>query len=847
MAVFGKLSGMVNLQPEERASFRYLFLLSLITGIGLSFYFVAVNTFLIQKTSVSNLPFAYIISGLGGVLLIRIYQSRQRKAGIIRSYRECLAAFFVVALVVFFAYTRLGTNPGYAVYPAYFGFLFNMPFTIMFALSFSAICARLYNLAQSKRLLALVGTGEIVASITGYLSAPLISQLAGGPNVLLPVAAICILPAFIPISNLYSGNREKLNHLPAARASLKKLNMRFFLNERFYLLIAGVSIFSVAAIYFVDYSYLVTVRFMSSYSGLEIAAIVGFFFSIVKSGELAFSFMSGHILSSKGIKFAILLLPLLLAGCCMLAAAGGAGFRGNPVFILSFLFLAKFAERVIRKAISTPAIKVLYQVTGPDRLRIEATIEGLLNQVATILSGVLLLIISAVLPDEDPVWFLSVFSAICFVIFLLWSLLSLKLYDSYKKKVWSYLTEIRSEGPAKAAVEKPVFKIPGGGLLEQQPLWPGVLNQALDTVERSKAVRDIQPLTFYAASIVNHISAGDNLLLNRKLVSTYYSNDNFFYRLSVIRYFRSLEEKFPLKLFREFWDISDLMLKRELISLYTVHGGETPPGERFYFEELCQHYSNELIYALAAQHDLRDLEDSGLHTSLQEYTGLLISVLFGLLKTLYDKSAIQVIYETITTGDQDIESKLFAVELLDNTLTEPLKSKLIPIFEPAPFDQKIHKLQQFVPVYALEKTEQLRELLMKDFTLVDCQLKELCLSSYYTLTGDQKALKAFYASSIRNLREKAAQLLTNDPHSPLNAGRQLLNELESTYFLSGRQLTCLYNQATHLAGNRKERTAAFFKEQADHPYCISLGNTGGNVVFDTYALALMIDRNYSGA
>jgi hypothetical protein len=196
MAIIKGLSGVINLRPEEQKSFRSLFLLSLITGIGLSYYFVAVNSFLIQKASVSNLPYAYIISGLGGVLLIKIYQYRQQKKGIITSYRESVIAFFLVAAIVFIAFRRLGEHKDYAVYIAYLGFLFNMPFTIIFALSFSGICARLYNMAQSKRLLALVGTGEIIASIIGYLTAPLISQLTGSPNYLLILASKTFNPSF---------------------------------------------------------------------------------------------------------------------------------------------------------------------------------------------------------------------------------------------------------------------------------------------------------------------------------------------------------------------------------------------------------------------------------------------------------------------------------------------------------------------------------------------------------------------------------------------------------------------------------------------------------------------------
>lgn len=843
MAILGKA---MNLQPEERSAFRSLFLLSLITGIGLSYYFVAVNTFLIQKTSVSNLPFAYIISGLGGVLLIRIYQLRQRKAGIIRSYGECVAAFFVVALTVFFAYEKWGDDPKLAVYLAYFGFLFNMPFTIMFALSFSAICSRIFNLAQSKRLLALVGTGEIVASIAGYLSAPLIGRLAGGPTFLLPVAAIAILPAFFPIRRLYAENKTRLAHVVAAKAKLQKLGLAFFTRERFFLLIAGVSIFSVAAVYFVDYSYLITVRFMSSYSGIEIATIVGVFFSLVKAGELIFSFLSGYILSAKGVKFSILLLPLLLSGCFIFAAVGGVVFTDNPVFILSFIFLAKFAERVVRKAISTPAIKVLYQVTGPDRLRIEATIEGLLNQAATVLSGVLLLIVSRLLSGNDPSRFLAIVSVICFVLFLLWSFVSLKLYESYKKKVWQYLTEIRGSGETVLEkADRPVYALTDGGLLSGEPQWPVLLDEALIKVDRLKTDRDLKPLGYYSPAL-QHLSVDDMHLLNRKLASSYFVSDNFFYRLSVIRFFESESEKFTLRLFRECWDISDLLLKKELITLFNTHGEEPAENDQFYFEDICQEYSDELIYAFAAQYDLRDLEDAELYRELKAYIDLLVQVLFELLKVLYDRSAIQVIYEIITSDEhQDIESKLFAIELLDNTLNDSLKQKFIPIFEPAPFDQKIHRLQQFVPVSFESREERLKGLLMKDFTLVNPRLRELCLDQYFILTKDERVLSAFRASTLRNLRERAVALTLDEDEglAPEPVHSSIVPELEKTYALNRVQLTYLYNQGIHLLSGRKDRKAVVIKGQSENPYFVTLGNGAGGFVLDAYAVALLINKN----
>ena len=72
------------------------------------------------------------------------------------------------------------------------------------------------------------------------------------------------------------------------------------------------------------------------------------------------------------------------------------------------------------------------------------------------------------------------------------------------------------------------------------------------------------------------------------------------------------------------------------------------------------------------------------------------------IETVKEKG--QVIYEIITNHDnQDIENRLFALELLDSTLNKELKSRLIPIFEPASFDQKVTRLQQFVSVHSESK------------------------------------------------------------------------------------------------------------------------------------------------
>jgi hypothetical protein len=502
---------------------------------------------------------------------------------------------------------------------------------------------------------------------------------------------------------------------------------------------------------------------------------------------------------------------------------------------------------VIRKAISTPAIKVLYQVTGPDRLRIEATIEGVLNQVATVISGLLLLLFSGLFAGLEPLLFLSIISSVCFVLFLAWTGLSLKLHENYKKKIWAYLTEIRSDSSFKRKESQEIDIKNSGNIIasgDQQPLSEA-LKRALNAISESRKTGDISQLKSYSTGTLSHIESDDKDHLNRKIISSYYSTDNFFHRLLVINVLRAGGQQLSTKLLKELGEISDLQLKYELLLAYNLDTRKPESADIFYFENLCEKYCNELILAMSAQFDLQEIDDAELQSELKSYTDMLVRILFELLKVLYDPSAIQVIYEIITNEEnQDIENRLFALELLDNTLNDELKKRLIPIFEPAPFDQKIHRLQQFVPVHSESKEKKLKELLMKDFTLVNPGLKEACLVAYYNLTKDDSVLNAFFTSKIRNLHSKASQLLNNDDRSTKD---MMIAELKKTYNLSSLQCSYLFNQAVQIPRTKADKSGSSVKAKIDNPYSVNMGPANGGFILDAYALALFIDKNQSGA
>ena len=380
---FERLMRYAKLSPSEEKDFRLLFVQSLLSGFGASFFFVVVSTYFIKKTSVPSLPPAYILSGIFGYILITMYKKWQRKSGVVYSYTIGFTIYGLSALLLYVGRLVFNDASAVSVYIAYVGFVVVLPFASMQALGFSTICLRVFNIAQSKRLLALVGTGEVLASVIAYLIIPFLTKWLGGSAPLLLISGVANMAAILPLRQTYRNNKEKLDSIKFSTIK-QKMDLDFFKNDKFYMLIAIVTIFSVVAVYFADYTYVLSVRYIASESGMEIAAVVAIVFSVIKTGELLISLLSGGIIRSYGMKISLLMLPALLVVSTLLGFTTGIIFINIPFFLVFFLLINKWNERVIRKGVTVPAMKVVYLVTDPEhRAQLQTSIDGTISQYDT--------------------------------------------------------------------------------------------------------------------------------------------------------------------------------------------------------------------------------------------------------------------------------------------------------------------------------------------------------------------------------------------------------------------------------------------------------------------------------
>lgn len=750
-----RLIKFAKLNPGEEKDFRLLFIQSLLSGFGASFFFVVVNTYFIKKTSVPSLPPAYIMSGIFGYLLIILYKGWQKKLGAVNSYTIGFFIYGLSAIALYAARFIFGDNSDVSIYIAYIGFIVVLPYSSMQALGFSTICLRVFNISQSKRLLALIGTGEVIASIIAYLLIPFLTKLLGGTAPLLLISGIANIAAILPLRGTYNHNREKLDSITFSDLK-KKMNLDFFREDTFYLLIAVVTVFSVMAVYFADYTYLLSVRYIAKENGMEVATVVAVVFSIIKTGELLVSIFSGKIIRSYGMRISLIMLPALLVLSTLIGFSTGLLFLEIPFFLVFFLLVNKWNERVIRKGVTIPAMKVVYQVTDAShRAQLQTSIDGTISQYATILAGVLLWVLSLAFSNNDLLYFLKIVAIVYLVSFALWTLFTFRLYERYKVKIMEYLHRFKHDAsdPDIQEIEADTEDQAEEDTTEQHPL----VKQAIDRPMVLNLENISTYICYYNPDIKRFL--GESSIL-RKITAAYYNNENFFSRLLIIWYMEFQNEEARINFVKEYYSVSQLQLRVQMISMLNKTNYKRKPEDTFFFTALCEDIASEIMWAESSINDISGQVDQELVDALKQHINTLQNLLFEVLKVLYDKESIQVVQEMMLENkDNSLEKQLFAIELLDNVLETQMKLMVMPLLEDTSYNLKKERLHKILLVYHLPCAARLKEILMANFMTIGPHIKQIALQEYYKLTGDKAALNAFAASYVENLNATAASLL----------------------------------------------------------------------------------------
>jgi len=96
-----KIKTFIEIKQSEKKLFQILFVHSFFVGLSLAFFFVEASRSFIQKVNISEMPLAYVISGLTGYILIRIFKRLQKNFGMFRSFELIILLFSVLMVFLF--------------------------------------------------------------------------------------------------------------------------------------------------------------------------------------------------------------------------------------------------------------------------------------------------------------------------------------------------------------------------------------------------------------------------------------------------------------------------------------------------------------------------------------------------------------------------------------------------------------------------------------------------------------------------------------------------------------------------------------------------------------------------
>ena len=500
--------------PEESSRVWHLIIFSIAIGIFMSYYYSFANAYFLSTYNIRYLPYAFTWAGIFGFVISAGYSYLLKK---IKFTFVLLTAFGFVML--YFILLRLGFAFGFPDrILAIAAFIFISPMLGLNAIVFWGVAMRLFNLRQGKRLFGFLASGEVIASIFGFFSVPLIMKITSNSANLVIFSIIGVGLACLVLIKISLRYGKELNEPKSSIAAqnVQPDNESTFQKikaNRYYRNIFILSALSMVGYVLVYFTYLGETRsyFVNS-DAVYLSAFFGFFFGITKVLEFTVkTFFAGKLLQRYGLGFGLTVLPvgLFIFGVAATVALI-FGLDERSFFLIVPVSFSMLYYIILRKSIENPSINTLFQpLKGAEKLAIQAMADGKGRHLGAIAIGVILIAISVFIESASIV---SIGLVLLLVACVFWALTIKKVTFFYQVFLRRKLNEARdnvvssnyqntisnrlyylisaSETVAGANGEYllriifPGFDTMFGMASKQQPLKHRVRNEQLERLER---------------------------------------------------------------------------------------------------------------------------------------------------------------------------------------------------------------------------------------------------------------------------------------------------------------------------------------------------------------------------
>ncbi len=382
----------LNVRSYEGNLVKKLFLLQFFQGAGIAFFFTAAFALFLSRIAITAMPMVFIYSSLmlwaAGFLYARI----EHKFHI--SNLAIFVTVFMTASILFFRIAYIYTQADWFLYCmlAWFNVLY-----LLNNLEFWGLASVLFDVRQSKRLFGVISAGDIPAKFIGYTLALLSVQYIGTINLLL-IGVACLL-ASIPFLVSIKKNEmlTETQHTHAhvhthAAGEVSKIVRDFSVNTLIRRL-AALSIIITGSLILINFAFYAGVK-EAYHDDVSLAKFIAFFLAIVRIIALIIkTIFTSRLINRLGIIKSLLITPvaLLLLIISIVLTQDMADYQK----VILYLFGATYiVVDILRSAIASPVFLTIMQpLSSHERLRAHTIVKGIMDPFASLVAGVLLLLI----------------------------------------------------------------------------------------------------------------------------------------------------------------------------------------------------------------------------------------------------------------------------------------------------------------------------------------------------------------------------------------------------------------------------------------------------------------------
>lgn len=454
------LNRIFSIEEGETGRVGLLLIMSFFMGSFLATFSVAAQTiFLQQELHPEDLPTAFMVSGVFGLIATLLYNFLQTRIPF-----RLLAIFGLLTITGITAFIEFSDKLPISIDQkslVFFGYTQIAPFTLIILLVFWGAFNRMFNVKETKRLLGSVDQGALFASLISFFSIPFVLTYIR-PDQLYSISLfsiVCFTVLFIVLSTKFAGEAWSLKK---EREQNQKLSVFQFFKTKYVLFLSLFIIASMVALNFIDYTFLnVSSEFFRPRGENALPNFLAYFEATVVIFSFLFqTFAADKVIEDYGLKVSVLVNPILIAIFTVVALVIGLSFgysSASSSFIIFFIMIAmsKLFIMSVRESLDEPSFKLyLLPIETNIKLDVQTKLEGVVTAFATIVAGSLILMII-----KFKILDLIYMTIFALPILVGWFLVASRLYNSYRETLQSTLIKNKAKVVQREEREYTVDKV----------------------------------------------------------------------------------------------------------------------------------------------------------------------------------------------------------------------------------------------------------------------------------------------------------------------------------------------------------------------------------------------------